>query len=841
MDLCSGEIEFRPLNRPWDQSSQNWRLHFSPDGPSRMINGMRHLVDIRSKTFQGIAARIHPLEYSEYLSTVYDIESRTISIDLPRFRLSFFLQSGELELKNIHGMVIDDNQSTGTMIGLSSQLVLRNKDPRFKGLPRSRCVLIPHGSVQFCLSSDQNHVRLHIDTRTDFVRQVAWYKYEIDSDLGLLVGSVDLTSRLYRIYLHALCSNPLPDPLTSQTGTDHAVQELTAAGCFSFQGLTEADVKLLCLIGSITPLRHYYPKDCRIAQTTSWSSQLPALSQHGTFETAICSIFQYARSLTDLSGGLDRESQLQYNCDGDSFLMERATHRNAVYYDGDVKRSPEFDKKYDPRDSLHSTDSDGIEVMNISRLVYTWPVGLTHHLGSSELLEMFQGWSRINGIIPGASLIYTREWLNLDLPARWLTLYDLCRQVGPSKKFELAFSFAALTYGTPSLRKFIPVLLSIATISSSSLIPPPSHFSYDLTDGFEPIRERVRDMILSRTHGLANSSADQDKQPNNISKVFFSLVPSKYHERIFLRKFNRILDYFMDQWRCSPIKSPFHVCDSHWFNTKRIMNDLREYLTSCSRNADLLSFAIKVTEILQSNYVVFPLTDAIQIPRVYFGPQVDLSIRLFDSSYDLANLLSNRTESAPLPSTRKFGTGAPITLKRFTQPLDTRNLKKLISQFRQKNNSVLTQMYSERLERSRTELDGQTNSVLPEHLPPMSDCLAYLDQCQVCLHNILVSIRSALAPSSTTERILANAGLWPRIYSRSILCLLASTANIHLTPEWAKSLTAFAEAFIEYQHSQRLVAYALRSEVDNFFKELEGASFNRSDAEKNPDWLLIQA
>ena len=364
-------------------------------------------------------------------------------------------------------MVIDNNQSTGTMIGLSSQLVLRNKDPRFTGLPRSRCVFIPYGTVQFCLSPDENHVRVYIDTRTNFVRQVTWYKYEIDSDLGLLVSSVNLTSRLYRIYLHALCSHPLPDPLTSQTGTNHAVQELTAAGCFSFLQLTEADVNLLCLIGSISPLRHYYPKDLHIAQTTNWSSQLPALSQNGTFKTAICSIFHYGRSLADLSGEKDRKVQLHYDCDGDSVLMERAMHRSAVYYEG-VKISPKFDSKYDSRDSPHVTDSDGIEAMKTSRLVYTWPVGLTHRVESSELLQTFREWNRMNGIIPGASLIYTREWLHLGLPAKWLTLYDLCRQTGPSKKFELAFSFAALTYSTPSLRKFIPVFFLSILLSAEA-------------------------------------------------------------------------------------------------------------------------------------------------------------------------------------------------------------------------------------------------------------------------------------------------------------------------------------------------------------------------------------
>ena len=100
MDICSGEVEFRPLDRLWEPSPQNWRLFFFPDGrPSRMKQGTRCLVDIRSGTFQGIAARIRNLEYSEYLTIVYDgyDQSHPISVELPRFRLSFFLSGRELE------------------------------------------------------------------------------------------------------------------------------------------------------------------------------------------------------------------------------------------------------------------------------------------------------------------------------------------------------------------------------------------------------------------------------------------------------------------------------------------------------------------------------------------------------------------------------------------------------------------------------------------------------------------------------------------------------------------------------------------------------------------------
>ena len=808
--------------------------------------GVRLLLDIRSKTFQGIAARILPLEHSEYLTIVLDVQSHTISIELPRFRLEFFVSNGELESKNLRSMVIDTNQCTGTMIGLSSELVLRHKDSTFASLPCSRCVLIPRGHVHFRLSPDENHVRVHIDTRTDCMRRVTWDKYEIDSDLGFLAGGVNLTSRLYKIYLHALCSHPLPDPLTGQTGTDHALQELKAAGSFSFQRLTKADVELLRLIGDLTPRRCYYPKYLRVMQTTKWSSQLPALSQHGMFDKAVRKIMKYAKSLSIFAGPKENTVVgLEYKYEGDPHLMARATERNAVYYEAAGKTSAKSDQRYESRDSPHIADhdSDGLEALNISRLVYAWPIGLTRHLEPSELLDTFKGWGNMNGSLEASSLMYTREWLNFNLPARWLSIYDLCRQTGgPASKYELVFSFAALAYSSPSLRKFIPVLLAFATIQKSVFSAPPPHSSYNLEDGFEPLRTRVWRIVNSGSHPLVNSPAGRLSRTQNETLRNFRLRQATHYQQHIARRTDEVVDRLMMECHSSGPQSPFsHADDSSWFYTERIMGDVTEYFASCLRNTDLRLFASQVTTVLEANYKRGPSLKSEQMSRFRFDPHLDICHNAgeVDSPLTLANLLSIRADSAPAKPTFEFGIGARIS-RVFGPPINTSVLQELISQFRTKNRSKLARLYSERLESSRQELHGQQTPIVPKHLPPMNDCLAYRNHCQIRLNNVFMSIHSTLSPSTTTEEILADAGLWPRIHHRSMLYPLASTSNIDLNPEWAKILTVFAEVFIEYQYSQRLLGYALQSDPEKYFKELDSASFNRQDAARIPDWLLVQ-
>lgn len=849
MDVSCGEVEFRPLNNLWQQSSHNWRLIFSQDGPSRMIKGTaaNHcLIDIRSRTFHGIAARICPLEYSEYLTAVCNVETRSILIELPRFRLSFSVCDGELELKNMPGMVIDDNQCTGAMIGLRNQLVLRHKDPKFADLPRSRFVLIPHGDVSFSISPAQNHVRVHIDTRTPFIRQVTWYKYEIDSDLGLLVGNINLTSRLYKIYLHALCSHPIPDPLTRQTGTVHALQELGNAGCFSFQKLTESDVELLRLIGDITPRRNYYPKGLQVMQTVKWSCNIPVLSQHDMFDTTVRRILQYAESLIIFNAPKVKKGRLEYKSNSDPLLMARAARRNAVYYQGGLNSHVTLgpDKSYQSRDSPHiaTHDPPGLTALYTSQLIYAWPVGLTRPLTSdSELIETFVSWQSVSGLVPSASLVYNRAWLHLELSTRWLSLYNLCRQIGQSvsKKFELIFSFSALVYSEPKLQNLIPILLAVATVGAPSFIEPPTHLAYNLEDGFEPLRERVRDMVISGTCTLYNSPACLLRRELNETQEELRSRQDKYYRDNSRRKTESAVDYLMSQQHSATPQSPFYGNDdSLWFNTSEIMTDVTKYFASCSCNTDFRSFIVQVTRTLQSNHTTFPLTGDTTL-TFYFTPRSDVKC-YSPSEFTLENLLSARVKNAPAHSYPKFGTGAPIIHRHLGQPTNTNNLKLLISQFQCNSSSPLAQLYSERLETSRRRLHDEQTLISLKQVPAINLCLTYRDQCRSRIDSIWSTFCSALAPSTVPECILADAGLWPQLHPRVILHSLASTAKIDLALEWIESLTAYAEAFIEYQHSQRLVLYAQRSEPDNFFKELDTASFNQLDAKTNPDWLLMQ-
>jgi hypothetical protein len=56
---------------------------------------------------------------------------------------------------------------------------------------------------------------------------VGYRVYEVDELLGRLRDAT-FSDRLYRLYLHALTSHQLVDPLTKRTGTEEALEGLNA-------------------------------------------------------------------------------------------------------------------------------------------------------------------------------------------------------------------------------------------------------------------------------------------------------------------------------------------------------------------------------------------------------------------------------------------------------------------------------------------------------------------------------------------------------------------------------------------------------------------------------------
>ena len=268
LNLITKIIEIRPLDRLWEYSAENWRIDCA-SGQYRMYRGPENLVGICSPTgamlsecfkcFNNVdKSRQRKFLDDEYfegmrrnlLITTSSVESvqftsmQRLFVTLPSYGLSFFVnEMEELESRDFKDMVYDENQCVGTLFGLENILVLRPKTHIAGTLvPEAfllRRVLIPDG---FPVIHGDHQVRIDIDANSLARRDGPLYHaYDVDTELGCLIGNGSLMSTRYLAYLHTMTSYHRPDPLTGKTGAQAALCLLQSAGCRSIMKLRAFD------------------------------------------------------------------------------------------------------------------------------------------------------------------------------------------------------------------------------------------------------------------------------------------------------------------------------------------------------------------------------------------------------------------------------------------------------------------------------------------------------------------------------------------------------------------------------------------------------------------------
>jgi hypothetical protein len=252
LNLSTKIIEIRPLTQLWERSSENWRIDCS-SGQYRVYRGCETLVDIRSPTWAMVSEcfkclnGIDRAELTNLLITASAVDSaqsasvQRLCITLPGYGLSFFAnEREELESRDFKDMVYDEDQCVGALLGLEHLLVLRPKT-HIAGVsvPEAlipRRVLIPNGFPR-------RHV---IDGRFFTGPDEPLYDtYDVDTELGCLIGNGSLTSTQLLAYEHAVTSWHRPDPLTGKTGAQAALCLLQSGGCRSIMKFKALEQNLL--------------------------------------------------------------------------------------------------------------------------------------------------------------------------------------------------------------------------------------------------------------------------------------------------------------------------------------------------------------------------------------------------------------------------------------------------------------------------------------------------------------------------------------------------------------------------------------------------------------------
>ncbi|KAF2031984.1 hypothetical protein EK21DRAFT_99304 [Setomelanomma holmii] len=236
-DRSRNEILFRKSGNPWQSSNDVW--HLKKTGVTwRFSKGTDTLI------FQ-------PLEDVDRIHVKFNTTSRTITIALPRLQLDFYIlpQTNQIRSRQYRSMVIDCNQHIGTLVGLTSKLILCGD------MNDDRMILIP--------------------LPREFTAE------------SITVAKED-TSRVCAYTL----DTTLLHPFTGRTGTEAALDILQSASTRSFEFLSPENVSLLLSIAKLTPGRTSHSED---TQQVHWDQNLPSSSQHPRFFILVKAMFNEAQ------------------------------------------------------------------------------------------------------------------------------------------------------------------------------------------------------------------------------------------------------------------------------------------------------------------------------------------------------------------------------------------------------------------------------------------------------------------------------------------------------------------------------------------------------------------
>ncbi|KAG1750414.1 uncharacterized protein EDB91DRAFT_1243991 [Suillus paluster] len=836
LDLSTGVIEFRPMESMWNPSDKNWVLQFTEGGQSVAQQGHSTLFDIQSPAFCMIAKTLSPLENFQYLIVTCSADTRqtVVNVNLPRFGLSFFIdRDGDLHSCNQKGMVVDEDQSTGTMFRLVNQLVLRPKDRKtYNG----RRVIIPQGGV--IVEPRGHHVQVTIDPSPNHVRR-PYHFYAVDVELCRLTGNVGLTNKLYKVYLHAVCSSHAPDPLTKRTGLEEAMCLLQSAACYSFMKLDPFDCELLARIGSLTVDRTWHHADEMSSQEVHWKGGLSSYVQGCAFYHAAMNIVQYARKLQVLS-----ETPVTV-CPNfptrDLTLLERASQRSIVLYSHDLVNSfyprKSTNSEYTSRDVVHCSIDDQ-KAFDCACMVRDWRITLDP---CQALFDVFVRWNEVFGETHDISLRYDRKWLMPDLAKRWMTVYELCCHADrETHTFQLAFTLSAMTFSSPEKMGLAATMFAFAAIPAFRTICSPRYDVYDLSFGIKPLEQDLCRHISSYTT-FRNSPEASWSRSSDESSCDFDSRRQKHFQSECLREQNAAVDILLECWPCYSVPTRVLDCLSgSRYDKSNVSAALEKRYSNCYRNLCLKTYLDRVQNVLdEARRTLTPSTKQ----SYTFTPNNSdvksvttavLTEHLFRKPPPVITLLPDPLQHSHVSlSDKVFGDG-----------LDSSPLEYVISNFSRSRLDKFGSQYAEHLEDSRIHLNSEQVPIAPCSTRWTVDMLQYYHAwCNKLYNSAFRSLEEHLAPSGLAEESMFNSGQWPRITVTFLLGLLASTSKTPLCNSWRVPLTNFAHIILRLQRSQRLLKLksAAGGDSEEFVKELANDGYLAVDGtQKFLDWLLIQ-
>ncbi|USP74172.1 hypothetical protein yc1106_01446 [Curvularia clavata] len=851
-DHQRGEVIFRCRNSPWKSENGEWRLIRSSGKTWRLVNLSSVLISLESPSATLFSRLFQSLEDKRHVHAKLESATKTISIDLPRLQLGFYIEKGGrlVHSYQYRDMVIDQDQSIGTLVGLASKLVLKHRHAA------ERLVLIPVPQT-FDTSSvvygDRAFPYLHTIISINKGNVNKAYAYTIDSDLGRLLDTSDLQSRLFLSYLHAITSGCLPDPLTARTGTESSLEILKSAAVHSFDVLSPMNVALLCCIGELSAKREWYPKHLRVMQSIEWDDRLPSLLQHGSFRTLVLDL-------------LDQTAKMQLFHPGNNIFVSINTTRerlrllsNPALDQRDMIRSCNFrvagfgaekfttsqDTQYQARDVVQ--DERGGRAFIIGSLALRDQAALHSPIPNlrQDILRKHFKEATVEGVhtsFDPESLGYDAKWLKHftdHLVDNWCTLHNSLPKA--RNRYSLATWLCTMAFATEADMDAIQALMAFWRISETSAVQPPDAALFNLNMGDTFRAEQVRHVLRQNARSFDESDeAMLPRKDHESDRKHEQRIEALFHDRKE-KAIERVVDVLRRQrLRQSPnveLKKEYTT----YINLTKAMVNIRDCFQNWYNNHSFLDYLEQLGGIMACQKVF-------GVPSLHYyltTPQNKARPSTNDRYFSTSSIFVATAPSLGRNSSSQ-GCPAPPCEPRVTVAKTDEHelnfqkmerLEDLCQRLMSYAKSKCEREYVEYLQISCGALKQHlnTNHTHKDLVANASDILQqYLHDCKHHLARITSSFES-LFKNEISFRVKHA----PRISPTFWLSQLHRDRFELLTEDWKESILGYALAITNLQRAQRLV-HLSGKEVE-LIEELQHIGHSNWDVRQFPETLLLEA
>lgn len=855
-NYTTGHVEFRPVAAAWDaQATEKWVLS-RYDGI--LDNGKKRddskwalvlprngslLVSMESETATLLASILAPLAQPRSIHCVAGSSSTFLDVKLPNLRLAFHLIQNEttLRCREFRGMIVDPDQTLGTLVGFRNKLMLRGEHDDV------RKIIVIEGRTSIKTSPlipcNGDDTGLYY-SKTSVSRQTVtrWHSFDVDPCLERLVDNGSTQSKLFLAYLHALTSYCLPDPLTKRTGTEQAISILSSAAVRSFDQLSDENIDLLSRIAELTPRRTYYPRNERVMQTVSWRTELGFMAQHPRFYQIVTSLLHDAKRHQILYP--NSEVDLPTIRDVEPLLLQRECIRSSVWrisgY-GAEDYTREHDVTYQSRDRNARTHRQRNTYEFCSLVRHGRSTLHSKPPSATCLWDFLCRATEVSGPEHPVDLSQVRyDGMLLQdrgsfLSGNWPALHRvLSGQQRPSvNKYGLMMWLSAMACSGLIEKAILETVVLLYNCDELKVIAAPLRPSFQVAEGRSVSKARLEKEIHLHLQAFHNSPDAKLTQVQGESRKQFgkrqqALFGNHRHSAV-----ERLASFLRDQWPTPHPSRPsagFAHDESSYVEMKGTMTAVKVIFKTCFDNLQLFSYLQTVVETIsgfETSQVNLPQQALERIPC----PARQTGI------VAIADLFQR-----PAPHLLKCCEPIRPMSMNMNETTQLQQLKTFVAELGEGVNS--SQYEREYVERLKASLDSLLRLSRREsgQVPSLSYLDAHLTCCRLQVQQMFDAMTAAVNPVVAYPwiRLTVESQQWPRICPMLFLEQLGRDGWAKLSDEWKECVISYGVALGLVQKAKRMVIASRAGRSSDVVAEIQNTGHRNWYPLQYPESLLLE-